>query len=401
MFKEFLHHRSVDVGKFAFKIMQVPIPVTFAGSGSSAELADAIADLEVKKLLVVTDEGLVQVGIVGQITDLLDKAGVAWALYTGVQPDPTYVEVNACIDSYRAQGCDSVLALGGGSPIDVAKVAAAAVSNNKPAEKLEGRFKLRKQMIPLFAIPTTAGTGSEVSAGAVVGEADTHLKRFLIDLKLVPIMIALDPDLMIGLPPSITAATGMDALTHAVESYLAQTASSESKRYAEISLRLIFKHLPVAVHDGQQIVARKGMLFAAYYAGLAFTRTSLGFVHAMAHAMGIKYGIPHGLANAAALPVVLEASRESSLDRLAEMAEIIGITSGTQESKADAFIAAVRALKADIGIDNTVAALKESDIPTLAEQACAEVHMNYAVPQLLTQDQVEAAYRNLLATPTA
>jgi alcohol dehydrogenase class IV len=387
VFKEFLHHRSVDVGKLAFKIMQVPIPVTFAGSGSSAELADAIADLEVKKLLVVTDEGLVQVGIVGQITDLLDKAGVAWALYTGVQPDPTYVEVNACIDSYRAQGCDSMLALGGGSPIDVAKVAAAAVSNNKPAEKLEGRFKLRKQMIPLFAIPTTAGTGSEVSAGAVVGEADTHLKRFLIDLKLVPIMIALDPDLMIGLPPSITAATGMDALTHAVESYLAQTASSESKRYAEISLRLIF--------------ARKGMLFAAYYAGLAFTRTSLGFVHAMAHAMGIKYGIPHGLANAAALPVVLEASRESSLDRLAEMAEIIGITSGTQESKADAFIAAVRALKADIGIDNTVAALKESDIPTLAEQACAEVHMNYAVPQLLTQDQVEAAYRNLLATPTA
>ncbi|MCB0975015.1 MAG: iron-containing alcohol dehydrogenase [Actinobacteria bacterium] len=398
MLKEFLHKRSVDVGKLAFKLMQVPIPVTFAGSGSSAELAEAIGDIEVKKLLIVTDEGLVQVGIVGKITDLLDAAGVPWALYTGVLPDPTYTEVNACIDTYRAQGCDSMLALGGGSPIDVAKVAAASVSNGKPAEELEGRFKLRKQMIPLFAIPTTAGTGSEVSAGAVVGEADSHKKKFLLDLKVVPLMIALDPDLMLGLPPAITAATGMDALTHAVESYLAKTASPESKRYAAISLRLIFKHLPVAVHDGKQIVARKGMLFAAYYAGLAFTRTSLGYVHAMAHAMGVKYGIPHGVANAAALPVVLDASRDDSIDQLAEMAEIIGIKTGTKESKADAFIAAVRALKADIGMEPTVPALLAADIPALAVEACAEVHMNYPVPTLLTQEEVEAGYRTLLSS---
>jgi alcohol dehydrogenase class IV len=281
--------------------------------------------------------------------------------------------------------------------MDAAKVIAAAATDPRPVEKLEGLLRVRKAPLPLFAIPTTAGTGSEVTLAAVVSDSQTHEKKFFVDPKLLPMMTALDPTLMVGLPPHITAATGMDALTHAVESWLATTSTPQTEAYARVAIKLIFEHLPTACSKGDDIEARKSMALASYYAGLAFTRTSVGYVHAIAHTFGARYGTPHGLANAIALPHVLEFSKSAAVDRLARMAELIGVAGGSDAEKAGAFIEAVRALKEKVGIPATLDALVASDIPGIAAHALAEAHMNYPVPRYMSQSECEALLREVLA----
>lgn len=284
--------------------------------------------------------------------------------------------------------------------MDAAKVIAALATNQKPASKLEGWMKVRRLPAPLFAIPTTAGTGSEVTLAAVVSESSTHTKKFFVDPKLIPAMTALDPELMTGLPPHITAATGMDALTHAVESYLARTANEQTRAYAVTAARLVFENLPKAYADGSNVEARRSMALAAYYAGLAFTRTGVGYVHAIAHTFGAYYRTPHGMANAIVLPHVLEFSKEPARRSLAELADAVGLDAGgsrDEAARAEAFIAAVRELMGQIGIPPTLAELRPRDIEPIAKQALGEAYLNYPVPRYMNQEQCEKLISHMSA----
>lgn len=391
-----LHDVAIAVTGVVSKLIPDRVPMTLLGPGSSRDLCSAIAEAGAKKLLIVTDAMLVKLGIVAEVTKSLDAAGVAWCIYDGVEPDPTSDQVHAGLAMLRSQHCDAVLAIGGGSPMDAAKVIAAAATNDKPLHKLEGLMKVRRPPVPLYAIPTTAGTGSEVTIAAVVSDPVTHAKKFFVDPKLLPLMTALDPSLMVGLPPPITAATGMDALTHAVESYLSKTSTDQTERWAKAAVKLIFANLPRAYSEGGDLDARRAMALASYYAGLAFTRTSVGYVHAIAHQLGARYRTPHGLANATVLPHVLEFSMETASGRMADLARLLELEGRDERSLALAFLEAVRGLARDVGVPPTLAALQVQDIPGIAAAALAEAHMNYPVPRYMETDDCESVVRRLL-----
>ncbi len=390
-----LHDWTVRIGRSVAKLLPDRVPVTFVGADAVGEMCDSIAHGGSRKPLIVTDQLLVEIGIVGRVIEALSAAGVDSEVYSGVEPDPTFEQVNAGYELLRSADCDSVIALGGGSPMDAAKMVAAMGSNGAPLSKLEGRFKVRVPPLPLFAIPTTAGTGSEVTLAAVISDSQTHEKKFFLDPKLLPQMAALDPGLMVGLPPAVTAATGMDALTHAVESFVARTATPQTEAWAKMAVRLVFANLPVAYSDGGNLEARKAMALASYYAGLAFTRTSVGYVHAIAHTFGAYYRTPHGLANAIALPHVLEFSKDEAADRLAALAEIIGEPGATPREGADRFIAAVRELMGKVGIPSRLEALEQRDIAAIAKQACSEAYLNYPVPRFMQIPDCEALLQRM------
>jgi alcohol dehydrogenase class IV len=395
--KRVLHGFAIALSRLLSRLLPDRIPVTFAGPDASRELCHSVAQTGARKVLVVTDADLVRLGIVGRITSALADSGVEAAVYDGVQPDPTYDQVDAGHALLQREGCDAVLAVGGGSPMDAAKVIAAMATNGGDARKLAGMFKVRRPPLPLHAIPTTAGTGSEVTYAAVVSDPKTHVKSFVLDPKVLPGMAALDPSLMTGLPPAVTAATGMDALTHAVESFLAKTSKPQTEAWATMAVKMIFENLPKACADGSDLAARKAMALASYYAGLAFTRTSVGYVHAIAHTFGAWYGTPHGRANAIVLPHVLEFSKSEARDRLARLAEVIGVGEGDADGKADAFVAAVRDLMARIDIPSTLADLREEDVGPIARQALSEAEFNYPVPRYMTRPEAERLIRRILA----
>jgi alcohol dehydrogenase len=395
--KKVAHDVAIAITGVVSKLIPDRVPMTLLGAGSSRDLCSAIAEAGATKVLIVTDAMLVKLGIVGDIVDALERAGVASCVYDGVEPDPTFLHVEAGLAIVGRERCDAIVAVGGGSPMDAAKIIAASATNTKPLRKLEGLMKVRRAPLPLYAIPTTAGTGSEVTIAAVVSDPVTHAKKFFVDPKLLPLMTALDPLLMLGLPPAITAATGMDALTHAIESYLSKTSTQQTERWATAAIKLIFTNLPRAYDDGSNVEARRAMALASYYAGLAFTRTSVGYVHAIAHQLGAHYKTPHGLANATVLPHVLEFSFDAATGRMAAMARMIGIAGSGERELAQAFLDAVRHLAAKVGISPTLPALQPSDIPAIARAALAEAQMNYPVPRYMQMDECEQLVGRLLA----
>jgi len=397
--KQALHALVIAISRRVSSLLPDRVPVTFVGAEASRELCRAIAQAGIARVLIVTDRDLVRLGLVERITGALTEAGVEASIYDGVEPDPTFEQVREGHARLGRDGCEAVLAVGGGSPMDAAKVIAAMATNGGQAEKLAGMFKVRKPPLPLYAIPTTAGTGSEVTLAAVVSDAKTHVKSFVLDPKILPTMAALDPSLMSGLPPHITAATGMDALTHAVESYLAKTSGPRTEGWATTAVKMIFENLPKACADGGDLEARRAMALASYYAGLAFTRTSVGYVHAIAHTFGAWYRTPHGRANAIVLPHVLEFSKGAVRDRLAALADEIGAGDGcSPDEKAQAFIDAVRTLMAEIGIPDTLADLREEDVAPIATQALAEATFNYPVPRYMSQTEAEGLIRRMRAS---
>ena len=371
--------------RLAAKVLPMPKPVLFTGSDSSLELCDAIAQMGTKKVMIVTDAVLVKLGILDKIQERLSQNGIQFEIYDGVLPDPTYDQVEEGLSVYKATQCEAVLAIGGGSPIDAAKVIAARVTNKRSIKKLSGMFRVWTAPAPLFAIPTTAGTGSEVTIAAVVSDPITHQKTPLIDPKLVPLVAALDAALMTGLPAPVTAATGMDALTHAIEAYISKNASADTDSYAIAATRLIMENLDTAVKQGSDLNARHNMALASYYAGLAFTKASLGYVHAISHNFGAKYSTPHGLGNAIVLPYVLDFSKEEINDRLADLAEVSGLKEGSETNSelAQKFIDKIRAMLKDFDIPEKLDALKEEDIPQIAKLALKEAHYNYPVPKYM------------------
>ena len=394
--KKTIHGFVIRLTGVVTKLIPHRVPLTFLGSSATAELFGAMAQTGSERVLIVTDEGLVQTGWVAKLSAAMEAAQLEPFLYSGVQPDPTFDHVEEGLALYQEKKCDTVLALGGGSSMDAAKIIAAATQNGNAPRKLEGAMKVKQPPCMLCAIPTTAGTGSEATIAAVISEPDTHVKKFFIDPKILPEMVALDPTLMLDLPPAITAATGMDALTHAVESIIARTSRPQTERWAFSAIDLIFENLPRAYSNGHDEAARRGMALAAYYAGLAFTRTGVGYVHAFAHTFGAYYRTPHGLANAIALPHVLEASKSQCAGPLSQIADRLGLKGANEAEKADRVIEAIRSLMQDIDIPEHLDALQEGDVSAITQQALTEAHLNYPVPRYIGQAEGEKLVRAML-----
>jgi alcohol dehydrogenase class IV len=373
-------------------------PTLYSGSGSALKLTESMAQLGSKKVLIVTDKILVELGLVEPIQKSLIKQGLEVVIFDGVEPDPSFKVVEDGLAVLKDNKCDSVLAIGGGSSIDSAKVMALSASNNKSPRNLVGILKGKVPALPLYAIPTTAGTGSEVTVAAVISDLDAGEKCLILDPKTVPLAAALDPDLMKGMPPHITAATGMDALTHAVEAYISCFASKTTDMYALAAVKLIMKNLTKAYDKGADIDARNSMGLASFYAGLAFTKAFVGYVHAISHQFGGRYHTPHGLANAIVLPYILEYSKPEVAARLATLAIEcdLGERSESDWVLAEKFITRIKEMNEHMKIPTQLEALKEGDVVDIAKGALKEAHYTFPVPRYMDQAECEKLLRRLI-----
>lgn len=373
-------------------------PTVLSGAGSLLKLPDVFSREGASRPLVVAQPPPMRGRALPRpAPPALEGRGVRPSVFSGVEPDPSVATVEKLAAQYRADGCDSFLVLGGGSPIDAAKVAAARVVRpDKTVAQLGGLIKVRRPLPLFIAVPTTAGTGSEATIAAVV-TGEEHRKYAVSDLCLIPRYAVLDPTLTLSLPPAVTAQTGMDALTHAVEAYLSLYYNTrETRALAESAVRDIFRYLPVACRDGQSLTARERMLRASFDAGCAFTRASVGNVHAIAHTLGGLYGIPHGLACAVTLPVVLEDYGAAVHPRLARLGSLIGLT-GTERERAVGFLAAIRALNVSLGIPDRFDGIRGEDLPRMAAWAAAEANPVYPVPVVYDQARFRRVLERLRA----
>lgn len=393
----------IRIGVFGLvgHVLKFPKPFTFVGPDASLSLVREIIGLGVKRVMVITDGQLLQLGIVNPHIELMKDSGVEVDVFSEIEPDPGYEQVLKGVERLTKFKPEAVLAVGGGSSIDGAKAILLSQANDCHPSKLTGVWLYalpRKRCLPFFAIPTTAGTGAEVTIAAVVSDKAAQVKYAIIDPKTVPAMVALDPNLMVGLPPFITAPTGMDALTHAVEAYISTIATAETDELARMASASIMRNLIVAYTDGQNLEARERMAVAASMAGLAFTRVGVGYIHAIAHQLGGLYHVPHGLANAIVMPYVLEFSKSNCAPRLAELARVsaIGEKGASDEELADAYIARIRKLNADMQIPETVKELKREDFDKIIDRAFAEAHGTYAVPRYMTRADATALLEKLL-----
>ncbi|MCF0137411.1 MAG: iron-containing alcohol dehydrogenase [Oscillospiraceae bacterium] len=351
-----------------------------------------------KKVMIVTGRTVGKT-IAPQIKQLLDDNGICYVHYSEVEANPTVKVVNEIQKLYLDEGCDCFLAIGGGSPMDAAKGAAARVVHpNTPVNKMGGLLKVLHRIPTFVAVPTTAGTGSETTIAAVITDQETHHKYAIMDLCLVPRYAVLDPEMTRNLPQKTTSTTGMDALTHAVEAYICWTYNTkESLRLAEEATVAIFKFLERAYNDGNDMEARQEMLIAAYKAGFAFTRAGVGNVHAIAHTLGGLYNTPHGLANAVILPIVLEDYGAAVYPKLAHLAELTGVmTVGTEEDKAKAFIAEIRAMNQRMNIPTGFSHIKEEDIPQMVKWALKEANPIYPVPVIYNAERCTKVIRRII-----
>ena len=373
-------------------------PTLLEGPGAIRKLPEFIKSKGLKKVLIVTDKGLMGLHLLDSLFEELDKAGVEYVVYDGTQPNPSIENIEDARALYVDNNCQGVIAFGGGSPMDCAKAAAARVTNpNIPVRKMRGVLKLHHKLPPFFAVPTTAGTGSETTLAAVVTDTATHEKNAINDIRLKPRFAVLDPELTVGLPPHITSTTGMDALTHAVEAYIGKSNVKSTEIYAEKATKMIFENIEKAYTNGKDIEARDQMLKASFYAGQAFTRAYVGYVHAIAHNLGGQYGVPHGLANAVILPYVLEYYGETAHKRLAKLAEIAGVkTTGSDKEKAEAFIEAIKTLNKNMNIPDGFDMVQEKDIPVIVERALKEGNPLYPVPKIMDKADCEAVIRRMM-----
>ena len=361
-------------------------PEIIRGAGSVKKLPAVIKAKGVTTVLVVTDKGLMGLHLLDGLFEALAAEGINYTVYDGVQPNPTIDNIEQALAMYKAAECNGIVAFGGGSPMDCAKACGARVVRpNKTVPQLRGLLKVIKKLPPLFAVPTTAGTGSETTIAAVVSNPKTHEKNPINDPRLRPKVAVLDPELTVGLPKHITSTTGMDALTHAVEAYIGHSNTKSTKAAAEKATRLIFDNITEAYENGKNIEARENMLVASYYAGLAFTRAYVGYVHSVAHNLGGMYGTPHGLANAVILPHMLEFYGKTAYKPLAKLADVAGLeTAGlSTEQKALLFINKIKELNKRMDIPEAFDFIKEEDIPLIAKRALKEGNPLYPVPKIM------------------
>ena len=356
-------------------------PRVYAGPGSLLRVADILRENGLRRPFVVASRRQCADEHFRALQEALDEQDILLSVFSSVEPNPSVETVEKIAAQYKFDRCDCFLVIGGGSPMDAAKAAAARLARpERSLSRLAGLLKVRRRVPPLIAVPTTAGTGSETTIAAVITGSDHH-KYAVSDLCLIPRYAILDPTLSAGLPPHITAETGMDALTHAVEAYLSRFYNTGMTRaLAESAVVTIFAHLERAYRDGASLEDRAAMLQASFDAGAAFTRASVGNVHAIAHTLGGLYGTPHGLANAVLLPLVLEDYGAAACSRLARLAWLVGLPGETKEARAKAFIAEIRAMNARMGIPDHFDTIREEDIPLMSKWASQEANPVYPVP---------------------
>ena len=398
--KKIYYRLYQKVLKLALCFMNWKEPQLLEGEGAVLKLPKLIKDKGLNKILVVTDKGLMGLHLLEPMFEELKAQGIEYFVYDGVQPNPTIPSIEECKDMYIANQCEGIIAFGGGSPMDCAKAAAArVVKPKKSVRKMRGYIKVNKKIPPFFAVPTTAGTGSETTVAAVVTDPETHEKNAISDPCLRPKFAVLDPALTTGLPPHITSTTGMDALTHAVEAYIGKSNVKSTIRYAEDATKLIHDNLEKAYKDGKDIEARDNMLKASFYAGSAFTRAFVGYVHAIAHNLGGLYNTPHGLANAVILPYVLDWYGDKAYKPLSKLADIINITKEDMsvEEKAKAFIAEIRRMNKAMNIPDKFDFIKEEDMSTLVKRALKEGNPGYPVPKIMNEKECEKVIRSFMA----
>lgn len=373
-----------------------PTPLTYIGAGRLRQAAELLRQTGSRRVLVMTTPGMMRRGQLDQTLSEIKENGMEAVVFDRVSPDPTFGVVEEAVSC--AAGCDAILAVGGGSVLDAAKTAAAAIANHQPAEKLVGTLKVKKQPMPLIAVPTTAGTGSETTIAAVISGTATHRKRQILDPKLVPFAAILDPELTVGLPQGNTIHTAMDALTHALEAYVSTYATPETDRYAEMAAKMIYEALPVVREEPKNVEMREQLLVASFLAGMAFTRTYVGYVHAFAHSIGGRYGVAHGLANAVLLPHIMEYYLPASTGRLARMAQICGISSDPDESaRARAFVESIAAMNQTGGVPERLVEFPRAEIDAVIKEAFQECHGTYPVPRYYTRPAARALLEQVCA----
>ena len=369
-------------------------------AGSVKELPEIIMRHKCTHVLIITDGGIMKLGLTRRLEKALKEAGIPYTIYDKTVANPTTVNVREALELYHKEGCDAIIGFGGGSSMDCAKaVGACAVKPNQSLAQMKGILKVHKKLPLLMAVPTTAGTGSETTLAAVITDADTRYKYAINDFPLIPRYAVLDPKVTLSLPPFITATTGMDALTHAVEAYIGNSTTIDTRRDALKAIKLIFENIDIAYEHGDNIQARRNMLHASFYAGCAFTKSYVGYVHAVAHSLGGQYNVPHGLANAILLPLVLReygSCIDKKLHRLAIAAGLADKNTPDHEA-AELFIRAIEEMKERLGIVNIVKEIQETDILKLAHYADKEANPLYPVPKLMDASELEKFYYMLMS----
>ena len=362
---------------------------------NNSELIKVLLDNAVKNVLLVTDAGLTKLGLYTELVKEIKSAQINVVIYDKTVANPTTQNVDEALSLYKNNNCNAIIAFGGGSPMDCAKATGARVARPKKSlSKMKGILKVNKRIPLLIAVPTTAGTGSETTLAAVITDSETRHKYAINDFPLIPRYAMLDPNLTVGLPPFVTATTGMDALTHAIEAYIGRSATKKTRADALKATKLVFENLYTAYTDGKNIKARENMLIAAYHAGLAFTKSYVGYVHAVAHSLGGKYNVAHGLANAIILPYVLKMYGRKIYKKLWQMGVYAGLfdKSTSYEVGAKIFIEKIEDLNKSMNIGTRIDEIQKEDIPTLARTAEKEANPLYPVPVLYTAKQLEKIY---------
>ncbi|MBD5224637.1 MAG: lactaldehyde reductase [Bacteroidales bacterium] len=375
--------------------------VSYFGPGARKELPEVVGRLGKKKALVVTDKGLIQFGVAKKVTDVLDEAGIPYEIFSEVKPNPTVTNVKDGLKAFEKSGADLLIAIGGGSAMDTAKGIGIVANNPEFSDivSLEGCAPTKNKSAPIVALPTTAGTAAETTINYVIIDEEKKKKMVCVDPNDIPAVAIIDAELMYSLPKNLTAATGMDALTHAIEGYITKGAWEMSDMFEIEAIRMIHRNLEKAVFEPSNPEGRNGMAVAQYIAGMAFSNVGLGLAHGMAHPMGSLFDIPHGVANALLLPTVMEFNMEACKDKYPRIAEAMGvdISGMTVDEASQAAVDAVRRLAVTVGIPQhlTELGITEADIPALADQALADV-CTPGNPRDVTLADIIALYRKVL-----
>lgn len=391
-----IYCRSVQaVLRAALPVLPYREPQVFHSCG---ELSTVFQKENIRRVLIVTDAGIVRSGIAAQLEAVLDEDDISYAVYDQTRPNPTVVNVEQALSLYRRYRCQALIAIGGGSSMDCAKAVGARLARpGTPLGMLKGTLRILRPLPTLIAIPTTAGTGSETTLAAVITDTQAQHKYVMNDFVLIPKYAVLDARLTLSLPPHLTATTGMDALTHAVEAYIGRSTTRQTRQESLEATRLVFANVERAYRNGKDYEARSNMLTAAYRAGIAFSRSYVGYVHAVAHSLGGQYNIPHGLANAVLLPYVLESYGSCIHRKLHDLAVAAGVASPQEEDAGAAakFIRAIRQLNARMGIPETLEGIRPEDIPVMAAHAEKEANPLYPVPRLMTREELTFFYEQV------
>lgn len=371
---------------------------SYFGAGARRMLADEFRGRGYVRAFVVTDKDLIRFGVAGKVTGVLDEAGIAYEIFSDLKPNPTVKNVQAGVEAFRRSGADAIVAIGGGSAMDTAKAVGIIAANPAFGDvvSLEGMAPTANRSVPVFALPTTAGTAAEVTINYVITDEANTKKMVCVDPKDIPAVAIIDAELMVAMPRGLTAATGMDALTHAIEGYITKGAWTLTDMFELKAVELIARWLPAAVENGADTEAREGMAVAQYIAGMGFSNVGLGLVHGMAHPLGAFYDIPHGVANALLLPYVMQYNMESSLVKFGDVARAMGVDTAGMDTRqaAQAAVDAVRALAVRVGIPQRLSSLgvREEDLPRLAASALADV-CTPGNPRDTSAEEILALYR--------